>query len=134
MSHLAVRYFVRPITIIMSERQKHVLTLSLYFTAEQFLYDRNKQQSISSFLTEPDIEEDNEDGEEVTGAKDYKKPELSELDTVKLISCTEAVRNVIGDMIPESSLTEKIIKCDFNVELVLDTILKETPPKNLTGP
>lgn len=40
--------------------------LIFLITAEQFLFDRSKQQNIASFITEPDIIEDNEDNEERT--------------------------------------------------------------------
>lgn len=57
---------------------------------EQFLFDRSKQQNIASFITEPDIVEDNEDIEE------------------------------------SSTSLEKII----DTHVALDTILKESLPKN----
>ncbi|XP_015127168.1 HBS1-like protein [Diachasma alloeum] len=97
-------------------------------SAEQFMFDRNKQQNIAAFFTEPDIKEDNEEDEEACGIP--KKPELSEIDTAKLVSCIEVIRNVIGDSISDADLTEKIIKADFNAEVALDEILKATPQKN----
>ncbi|XP_063986384.1 protein HBS1 isoform X2 [Diachasmimorpha longicaudata] len=96
-------------------------------SAEQFMFDRNKQQNIASFFTEPDIEEDNEEEEEACGTP--KKPELSEIDTAKLVSCIEVIRNVIGDSVSEAELTEKIMKAGFNAEVALDEILKSTPQK-----
>lgn len=100
-------------------------------SAEQFMYDRNKQQNIASFITEPDIKEDNEG--EAEEAASWKMPELSELDTAKLISCIEIIRNVIGDTIPESVLTQRIIKFNFDAEIALDDLLKSPPIKNSSG-
>lgn len=94
--------------------------------AEQFLYDRNKQQNMASFLTEPDITEADEDDTQ-------KRPELSELDTVKLVSCMEVIRNVIGDEMTEAMLTEEIIKANFDAEIALDKILKSTSSLTLSG-
>lgn len=108
-----------------------LLLLLLFFTAEQFLYDRNKQQNIASFITEPDIKEDDEEIDDASALA--KKSELSEIDTAKLMSCIEVVRNVIGDTIPDSVLTDKIILNNFNAEAALDDILKSTPPKHQTG-
>ncbi|XP_044586936.1 HBS1-like protein [Cotesia glomerata] len=98
--------------------------------ADEFLFDRNKQPNIASFINEPDIKEDNEDDDDDNKASALpKKPELSELDTAKLMSCIEVVRNVIGDTVPDSILTEKIIECNFDAEVALDNILKSSPPK-----
>ncbi|XP_057333342.1 protein HBS1 isoform X1 [Microplitis mediator] len=99
--------------------------------AEQFLYDRNKQQNIASFINEPDIKEDDEEIDDASALA--KKSELSEIDTAKLMSCIEVVRNVIGDTIPDSVLTDKIILNNFNAEAALDDILKSTPPKQTDG-
>ncbi|XP_011315119.1 HBS1-like protein isoform X2 [Fopius arisanus] len=97
-------------------------------SAEQFMFDRNKQQNIASFFTEPDIKEDNEDDEEACGTEE--KPQLSEIDAAKLVSCIEFIRNIIGDSVSEAELTDKIIKADFIAEVALDEILKVTPQKN----
>ncbi|CAG5082389.1 Similar to HBS1: Protein HBS1 (Drosophila melanogaster) [Cotesia congregata] len=99
--------------------------------ADEFLFDRNKQPNIASFINEPDIKEDNEDDDDDDNKASAlpKKPELSELDTAKLMSCIEVVKNVIGDTVPDSILTEKIIECNFDAEVALDNILKSSPPK-----
>ncbi|XP_020293984.1 HBS1-like protein isoform X2 [Pseudomyrmex gracilis] len=100
-------------------------------SAEQFLFDRSKQQNIASFITEPDIVEDNEDVDEPSPSSN-EKFDLSELERAKLISCMETIRNVIGDTVSESKLRETIIRSNFNAEVALDTILKESSPKNTT--
>ncbi|XP_034946876.1 HBS1-like protein [Chelonus insularis] len=93
--------------------------------AEQFMYDRNKQQNIASFITEPDIKEDNEEEyeDEAVSPKNYQ---LSDIDTAKLMSCIEVIRNVIGDALPDTVLKEKIIAFNFDTQTILDHILNTT--------
>lgn len=94
------------------------------------MFDRSKQQNIASFITEPDIVEDNEDIE-VSTSPDEEKCSLSELEKTKLMSCMESIRNVIGDSVTESKLQEHIIASDYNVEIALNAILQESSPKNI---
>ena len=95
------------------------------------MFDRNKKADISAFFTEPDITKDNEKLEEQSAS--CKSPTLSELESAKLMSCIETIRNVVGDTIPESDLKKKIIELNFNAEAVLDTILNSASPKSSTG-
>ena len=95
------------------------------------MFDRSRQSNISSFFTEPDIVEDNEEEEEIPSS--YKLPELSELDAAKLMSCTESIKNVIGDSYPESELNKKIMEFNFNSEAVLNSILSDEVTKNEKG-
>lgn len=97
---------------------------------EQFLFDRSKQQNIASFITEPDIVEDNEDIDESSSSLNEDKYNLPELEKAKLISCLEAIRNVIGDTVSESKLKDKIIASNFDTDVALDAILKESSPKS----
>jgi len=99
---------------------------------EQFLFDRSKQQNIASFITEPDIVEDNEDIDESPSSNE-EKYNLSELEKAKLVSCLETIRNVIGDMVSDSKLKEKIILSNFDANTALDTILKELSPQKVNG-
>ncbi|XP_077275179.1 translation elongation factor EF-1alpha (GTPase) HBS1 isoform X1 [Temnothorax americanus] len=98
-------------------------------SVEQFLFDRSKQQNIASFITEPDIVEDNEDIDESMPSSDKEKYNLSELERTKLVSCLETIRNVIGGMVSDSKLKEKIIVSNFDANTALDAILKELSPK-----
>lgn len=100
---------------------------------EQFLFDRSKQQNIASFITEPDIVEDNEDVEESSPSSNVEKYNLSELERAKLVSCLETIRNVIGDTVSDSKLREKIILSNFDANTALDVILKESSPKRDVG-
>ncbi|XP_076645496.1 translation elongation factor EF-1alpha (GTPase) HBS1 isoform X1 [Halictus rubicundus] len=99
-------------------------------SAEQFLFDRSKQQNIASFIMEPDIVEDNEDDEE-TAHSNEKDIVLTELDKVKLVSCMESIKNIIGDTVPDSKIKKTIIQTNFDVETALDSILKESSPKTV---
>ncbi|XP_031826567.2 translation elongation factor EF-1alpha (GTPase) HBS1 isoform X1 [Nomia melanderi] len=102
-------------------------------SAEQFLFDRSKQQNIASFIMEPDIVEDNEDGEEPTHSN-KEVIVLTDLEKVNLMSCMETIKNIIGDTIPDSEIKKKIIQSNFNAEAALDSVLKESSPKNVTQP
>ncbi|KAH0947746.1 hypothetical protein HN011_000755 [Eciton burchellii] len=103
-------------------------------SAEQFLFDRSKEQNIASFIIEPDILEDNEDIDESSSSFSKDKYNLSELEKAKLLSCIDIIKNVIGDIIPESKLKKKIILSNFNADVALDAILKESSPKNPIDP
>ncbi|KAL6261418.1 hypothetical protein P5V15_006512 [Pogonomyrmex californicus] len=102
-------------------------------SVEQFLFDRSKQQNIASFITEPDIVEDNEDIDDpLPVSNESRKYNFSELERTKLMSCLETIRNVIGDTVPDSKLKEKIILSNFDANVALDAILKESSPKNIS--
>lgn len=105
----------------------------ILIAAEQFLFDRSKQQNMASFITEPDIVEDNEDGEESVISSNEKDVVLTELERVKLVSCMDFVKNIIGDTVPDSEVQKKILQSNFNAEVALDLVLKESPPKNVVG-
>lgn len=95
-------------------------------SAEQFLFDRSKQQNIASFITEPDIVEDNEDNEELPISLNEEDIVLTEIEWAKLMSCMESIKSVIGDTISESEIKKKIIQSKFDTELAIDLILKES--------
>ncbi|XP_076668850.1 translation elongation factor EF-1alpha (GTPase) HBS1 isoform X2 [Andrena cerasifolii] len=102
-------------------------------SAEQFLFDRSKQQNMASFITEPDIVEDNEDGEESVIPSNEKDVVLTELERAKLVSCMDSIKNIIGDTVPDSEIQKKILQSNFNADVALDLVLKESPPKNVVG-
>lgn len=113
-------------------KPNYIIIVNLIYTVEQFLFDRSKQQNIASFITEPDIVEDNEEIDESSSSVNEDKYNLPELEKAKLISCLEAIRNVIGDTVSEFKLKEKIIASNFDTDVALDAILKESSPKNGT--
>ena len=100
------------------------LIIFIFIKVEQFMFDRSKQPNIASYITEPDIYEDNEEECEETPLS-YKVPELSELDAAKLNSCLETIKNVIGDSHSDSELKKKIIEFNYDSESALNAILSE---------
>ncbi|KAI4502347.1 hypothetical protein M0802_002259 [Mischocyttarus mexicanus] len=99
-------------------------------SAEQFLFDRSKQQNIASFIMEPDIVEDNEDDNSVSSLE-TKKLNLTELEKAKLLSCMETLKNIIGDSLAESKLEEEIIRSGFNTKVALDKLLIVISEQNI---
>ncbi|XP_065279959.1 uncharacterized protein HBS1 isoform X2 [Dermacentor albipictus] len=98
-------------------------------TEEQFLYNRDKLHSMSSFLSPEVLQEENEeDDEEEDGAHKAgpREPELSPVDEVRLYECIEKMQNVVGDSIPEATLRRVALEGDFNAEVALDRLLQET--------
>ncbi|GLH00934.1 Elongation factor 1-alpha [Gryllus bimaculatus] len=100
----------------------------------QFMYDRTRQPQISAFFSEQDnITEEDESLEQTNDRKNsdcFIRPTLSDLEEAKLRSCLEEIRNVIGDSISEKILVETVLKCDFNVNKSLDTILSNATSSN----
>lgn len=96
------------------------------------MYDRNKQANISSFITEPNIAEDNEEEVDEQPAS-FKVPPLTELEKAKLMSCVDSIRAVIGETVTESELKKQIIEFDYNTEAVLDSILNSASSKKPEG-
>ena len=41
----------------------------------------------------------------------------------KLAQCMETILDVVGDSMPEQVIKEAIVRCDFNCEVALNTIL-----------
>ncbi|XP_039279966.1 HBS1-like protein [Nilaparvata lugens] len=97
-----------------------------------FMYDRDSRQpaQFSAFLTtEEDIQEEEDEGVEAEGAgggrKDsFVRPPLSDLDEARLRSCRDEVQGVVGDSLPDSTLDETILRCQFDVARTLDALLQ----------
>ncbi|XP_040076552.1 HBS1-like protein isoform X2 [Ixodes scapularis] len=102
-------------------------------TEEEFLYNREKLHSMSSFLSPGVLKEENEDEEEAEGPSKGEEvggllgPEstLSPVDEVRLYECLEKMQNVVGDSIPEATLRRAALEWDFNAETALDKLLSE---------
>lgn len=77
------------------------------------------------------MEDDEEEQEDPPSS--FKLPQLSELDAAKLMSCVEAIKNVVGDTLPESELNKKIIEFNYNTEAVLNSILNNEASKKEKG-
>ncbi|KAL1374238.1 hypothetical protein pipiens_018208 [Culex pipiens pipiens] len=109
--------------------------------AQQWMYDRAKgQQSISAFLANNrDIEEEDDDGLEAErcaglhtrrDSECYQLPELNDEDRVRLNSCMDEIRNIVGESATDKQLVEAIMKHGYNFDLALDDVLNstKTPP------
>ncbi|EDS38638.1 eukaryotic peptide chain release factor GTP-binding subunit [Culex quinquefasciatus] len=109
--------------------------------AQQWMYDRAKgQQSISAFLANNrDIEEEDDDGLEAErcaglhtrrDSECYQLPELNDEDRVRLNSCMDEIRNIVGESVTDKQLVEAIMKHGYNFDLALDDVLNstKTPP------
>uniref|UniRef100_A0A1Q3F5M6 Putative translation elongation factor ef-1alpha n=1 Tax=Culex tarsalis TaxID=7177 RepID=A0A1Q3F5M6_CULTA len=110
--------------------------------AQQWMYDRAKgQQSISAFLANNrDIEEEDDDGLEADrsgshqhtrrDSECYQLPELNDEDRVRLNSCMDEIRNIVGESVTDKQLVEAIMKHGYNFDLALDDVLNstKTPP------
>ncbi|CAN8001923.1 unnamed protein product, partial [Ixodes hexagonus] len=102
-------------------------------TEEEFLYNREKMHSMSSFLSPGVLKEENEEEEEAEEGSPSKGegvllgPEstLSPVDEVRLYECLEKMQNVVGDSIPEATLRRAALRWDFNAETALDKLLSE---------
>lgn len=77
--------------------------------------------------------EDNEDTEEPPISSNEEDIAISELDRAQLMSCMESIKNVIGDTVAESDIKRKIIQSNFDAEMALDLVLKESSPRNEAG-
>lgn len=119
--------------------------------AQQWMYDRAKgQQSMSAFLANNrDIEEEDDDGLEadrsdtIGGAHKrrdsecYQLPELNDEDRVRLNSCMDEIRNIVGESVTDRQLVEAIMKHGYNFDLALDDVLNSTktpPTASVTSP
>lgn len=97
-------------------------------TEEQFLYNRDKLHSMSSFLSPDALQEENEDendAEEGAQKSAPSEPQLSPVDEVRLYECIEKMQNVVGDSIPEATLRRAALEGEFNAEVALDRLLRE---------
>ncbi|XP_067142522.1 HBS1-like protein isoform X1 [Centruroides vittatus] len=104
-------------------------------TAAQFMYDRNsKSHSMSAFLNPEDVKElQEEETEKISRTDSFSTPnsKISQSDQVKLNACVEAMQNVVGETIPESTLRTAAVNYNYNSELAIQAVLFPTdePPK-----
>ncbi|XP_058823251.1 protein HBS1-like [Topomyia yanbarensis] len=114
--------------------------------AKVWIYDREKgQRNMSEFLANHrDIAE--EDDEQLKAeceqsekemqklqrrdSECYQIPQLDDEDRVRLVSCMEEIRNIIGESITDRQLVEAIMKHNYDFNKALDDILNssKTPP------
>lgn len=58
--------------------------------------------------------------------QNFTMPNLNEEDQVRLDSCMDEIRNVVGDTTSERQLVEAIMNCNFDYAQALDAILNQT--------
>ncbi|XP_026800730.3 HBS1-like protein isoform X2 [Pangasianodon hypophthalmus] len=86
-------------------------------TAAQFIYSR--QDSRQTRQVEPLEEEEHEEEEEIPTSPTFTQI----LDQGQLYSCLDQMRTVLGDSVPDSTLTEVALKYDCDPHRALDSIL-----------
>lgn len=99
--------------------------------AAQFMFDRTRQHQMSAFFNEEnDIAEEDDcnirsskQDVSVGDSEKQKWPDLSEVDEVRLRSCLEEIRSIIGDAVPEQYLIDSVVKNDFDFNKALDDVL-----------
>lgn len=93
--------------------------------AAEFMFDRTRQHQMSAFFNEENdchVRSSKHD-RSVGDQENQKHHNLCELDEVRLRSCLEEMRNVIGDSIPEHILIDSVLKNEFNFSKALDDVL-----------
>lgn len=96
-------------------------------TAAEFMYGgSHRGHQLSSFL-ENIGEEENDDRlgmqEPLADSGSFQKPQLSESDEVRLQSCLDEIRSIVGETVPEHVIVTKILESDFGFETALDGVL-----------
>lgn len=100
--------------------------------ASQWIYDRNRSQQIDLLQSHNDIQEEPEEENTTDTSQprherresiDLRSLKLDEEDEVKLMSCLDELRNVIGDTVSDNILIQTVIKHNFDFSKSLDDIL-----------
>lgn len=88
---------------------------------------------MSAFLAHHrNIEEEDEDviieehQKQRRDSENFQRPVLNDVDTARLLSCIDEIRNVVGESVSEKQLVETIMKYDFDVTKSLDAVLNAT--------
>ncbi|KAL6483091.1 hypothetical protein MHYP_G00079630 [Metynnis hypsauchen] len=89
-------------------------------TAAQFIYSR--QDSRQTRQVEPLEEEEHEEEEEMPTSPTVTHM-LDPLEQGRLYTCLDQMRTVLGDSVPDSTLTEAALKYDCDPHRALDSIL-----------
>lgn len=105
----------------------------------QWLYDRSKnQQAISHFIPEESEDDVLDDSLQSTQQRresvDLRSLNLQEEDEVKLLSCLDELRNVLGDTISDNILIQTVLDHNFDFNKALDKILNKAERKEPEKP
>ncbi|XP_046858247.1 HBS1-like protein [Xenia sp. Carnegie-2017] len=97
-------------------------------TAQQFLYRRgeSRQADLSSFMEESLDYDDVDYGDNpdyLEDQRDYEVAKLNKEDEVKLLSCLDEFRSILGDHCDENEAKSAIIKHNFDLERAIDDVL-----------
>lgn len=115
--------------------------------ASQFLYNRNRQQgNLGTFLVR-EQEEPADDGGESSRSevkikmcgrqliltthlflpyKTFKMPDIDEESKVRLLSCLDEVRNIVGDSATDQQIVNTVLRFNYDMTAALDHILNAT--------
>ncbi|XP_053435816.1 uncharacterized protein LOC128577584 [Nycticebus coucang] len=93
-------------------------------TAAQFIYSQGDKPSV-----EPVEEYDYEDLKESSNS--LSNHPLTGIDQVRLYSCLDHMREVLGDAVPDEILIEAVLKNKFDVQEALSVVLEQDNVQNL---
>ncbi|CAG5123412.1 unnamed protein product [Candidula unifasciata] len=107
-------------------------------TAAQFTWSREKNVNFAAYIGEGEvINEEEEEAEEKgstqrhdSDSADNTRLQLSDLELAQLNSCLEEARNILGESVPESVMSDVIIQNQFNLEASVNQLLcQQDAPK-----
>jgi len=96
-------------------------------TAQMYLYDREKDRSISNYMTqEEDIpEEPNNTETTLQETPEFSRPILSDIDNARLNSCLEEMTNILGESVSEHIMIDAVIRNNFEHDRALNDVLSQ---------
>lgn len=96
-------------------------------TAQMYLYDREKDRSLSSYMAqEDDIPEEPVDTDSsLQESSEFSRPILSDVDEARLNSCLEGIRSILGESVPEHVMIDAVLRNSFEHEKALNDLLTQ---------
>jgi len=104
-------------------------------TEAQFMYRRDRDHTLSSFIGEDQRieEEEGEDADDSNLHLDdldcYQRPQLDPISAAKLQSCMEQLQDILGDSCHESTAVQAVLASNFDFEQALDQLLHKGSKK-----
>ncbi|XP_025975546.1 HBS1-like protein isoform X3 [Dromaius novaehollandiae] len=96
-------------------------------TAAQFIYSRRDKPAA---FAEPLEEEYGYEGAEDTAGCFTTNHQLSGVDTARLNSCLDQMREVLGESVPEQTMVQALLDSKFDVQKALDLVLSQDSKQN----